>query len=96
MRRDICTVATQAMRMDDIPDSGDLDGLALLVRRAIWAVERMALLDHERQAWIAGIEAAYKTAVKLERFVLELAERGELQDGDLRTSELVGSCNCPS
>jgi len=50
---------------DDLPEPGDLDGLARLVRQAIEAIDWMNLPDHERQAWVAEIEAAFEQARNL-------------------------------
>jgi hypothetical protein len=47
---------------DDLPELGDLKCLTRLVRQASEAIERMDLPDHEPQAWIAEIEAAFEAA----------------------------------
>jgi hypothetical protein len=58
------------MDEDDLPELGDLKGLTRLVRQAIGDIERMDLPDHEPQAWIVEIEAAFEAAAG--RVALEL------------------------
>ena len=66
--------------MDDIPDFGDLDGLARLVRQANEEVERMGLPDDWREAWSAEIEAACEGAKAAEL----KSEEGLLEPGAAR------------
>jgi len=66
--------------MDDIPDFGDLDGLARRVRQAIAAIEVMDSPDDQRTTWIAEFEAACEGAKAAEL----KSEEGLLEPGAAR------------
>jgi len=85
------------MDEDELPELGDLKGLTQLVRPAIADFERMDLPDHEPQAWIAEIEAAFEATAG--RVALELQRRPVPRGSSARRfaadSEEIGVvCDC--